>query len=44
MSDCNCTLRERLVGDGCEVCNPELAKELAEDLEKSAEAGGKEGA
>lgn len=27
---CNCNMRTRLVGDGCEVCNPELAKELAE--------------
>jgi hypothetical protein len=31
MSDeCKCTLRERLVGDGCPACNPELAGELAE--------------
>lgn len=30
MSDhCNCTLRGRLVGDGCHICNPELASELA---------------
>lgn len=27
---CRCSLRTRIVGDGCEVCNPELAKELAE--------------
>jgi len=30
MSDCNCTLRERLVGDGCPTCNPELAKEIVD--------------
>jgi len=28
---CTCTLRERLLGDGCPVCNSELARELAED-------------
>jgi len=29
--ECNCDLRTRLVGDGCEVCNPELALEHARD-------------
>jgi hypothetical protein len=29
MSKCECSLRTKLVGDGCDVCNPELAKELA---------------
>jgi hypothetical protein len=26
---CKCNLRTKLVGDGCEECNPELANELA---------------
>lgn len=28
--ECRCDMRTKLVGDGCEVCNPELAKELSE--------------
>lgn len=28
---CKCDLRTRLVGDGCEVCNPALAAELAQE-------------
>lgn len=26
--ECQCSLRTRLVGDGCEMCNPTLAIEL----------------
>ena len=33
---CKCDLRTRLVGDGCEVCNPGLAAELAQQAEPVA--------
>ena len=26
--ECKCDMRTKLVGDGCAVCNPELAKEM----------------
>lgn len=36
-TECSCSLRVKLVGDGCEVCNPakalEYAKDTIEDLE-----------
>jgi len=28
---CKCDMRTRLVGDGCEFCNPQLAEELAKE-------------
>lgn len=33
--ECKCNLREKLVGDGCEVCNPSKALENAkEEIER----------
>lgn len=29
---CKCTMAQRLVGDGCQVCNPEKAKEFEEEI------------
>jgi len=28
---CKCDMKTRLVGDGCEFCNPQLAEELAKE-------------
>lgn len=30
MSECKCTLRTKLVGDGCSICNPQLAIDMLE--------------
>lgn len=30
MSECKCNLRTRLVGDGCQYCNPEMHAECLE--------------
>lgn len=29
--ECRCDLRTRVVGDGCAVCNPTMAAEIAAD-------------
>lgn len=28
---CECSMRTKLIGDGCEICNPEKALEYAKD-------------
>ena len=41
MSECNCDMRTKLTGDGCEICNSikalEYAKETIEDLTQQLE-------
>ena len=32
-TECECNLREKLVGDGCRWCNPEYAKQFERDEE-----------
>ena len=32
--NCECDLRTKLVGDGCHVCHPKMAAEIAEDNRK----------
>lgn len=33
--DCKCTMAQSLVGDGCDICNPELAQEHEDSWEVS---------
>jgi len=34
---CKCDMKARLVGDGCEFCNPQLADELAQIEQERSE-------
>lgn len=36
VAECKCSLRTQLVGDGCEVCNLELATELSGPVGRGA--------
>lgn len=36
--ECKCNMREKLVGDGCEVCNPAKALEYAKETIAELEA------
>jgi len=41
---CRCSMRTRALGDGCEVCNPELAAEIAAEAdarEQGRDGGGR---
>ena len=40
--ECTCSLRGRALGDGCEVCNPELARDMAYERIEELEAELKE--
>ena len=42
MRECNCSLRTKLFGDGCQVCNPEYAASVASEtiLNLEEEVGG----
>ena len=37
--ECTCTMAQRLTGDGCSVCNPAYALEMAEETIKDLESG-----
>ena len=44
MSECKCSMRVKIVGDGCQVCNPSMHIEMLEEDNRSEERRvGKEG-
>ncbi len=34
MTGCYCTFAQRMVGDGCSICNPKYAEELRKQAEE----------
>ena len=41
VTQCRCTLVQQSVGDGCEVCNPQLAQRLADEAQAGVPEGWK---
>lgn len=38
MSECKCTFHQKMVGDGCDVCNPAKALQFAHETIEELEA------